>query len=331
MLGKTWNQNLTLGPADAEPFFQEGWKKADLHMHSSCSYDVPPAKSMHPSFLFEKAKKKGFDFITFTDHDTVKAFDLLGWDLERAVSGVEIAIRDPERVGHTLHVNVFDLDADEFLELETIANQEQNFKSFTRYLRVRDLPHVYNHPFWFAPGDLPNLKAVPELIKQFQVVEYNVQDLLEINMITVALARKYRKGIVATTDSHTGNIGDVYTLAQGESFREFFDNIKKGKSYMVVEGGTRRHLTTELDTWIELVFSMDKQGMEDVNFTTNSKVCDRLIDLLSSEKFREFPRLNHTTMKLFQNLTRSGIPAYIYMRTEKPLVSKIKEVVDVTV
>jgi predicted metal-dependent phosphoesterase TrpH len=331
MLGKLWNQKSTIRSAAAETLLREGWKKADLHMHSSCSYDVPPAKSMHPSFLFEKAKEKGFDFVTFTDHDTLKAFDLLGWDLEGLVSGVEIAIKDSKNVGHTLHINVFDLDAENFFELEAIANQEHDFKSFTRYLRVRNLPHVYNHPFWFAPGELPNLRAVPELIKQFPVVEYNMQDLTEKNLITVALARKYRKGIVATTDSHTGNIGDVYTLAQGDSFREFFDNIRKGRSYMVAEEKTLNYLTKEFNTWIELVFSMDRQEIEDINFTTNFRICDRIIDLVASEKLKEFPRLNHTTMKFFQNFTRSGLPAYMYMRAEKSLVSKIKKTVDVTV
>ena len=42
------------------------------------------------------------------------------------------------------------LDSEEFKELELIANQECNFKSFIRYLRTHDLPHMYNHPFQFV-------------------------------------------------------------------------------------------------------------------------------------------------------------------------------------
>ena len=38
---------------------------------------------------------------------------------------------------------------------------------------------MYNHPFWFAIGDRPNLWTIPELIKQFPVVEYKIQNVME--------------------------------------------------------------------------------------------------------------------------------------------------------
>jgi predicted metal-dependent phosphoesterase TrpH len=318
----------TVSAEVAETLLQEGWKKMDLHVHSSCSYDVPPVQAMHPAVLFEKARSEGLDFVTFTDHDTVKAYDLLGWDREELVPGVEISVKDPEHIGHTLHVNVFELDSEEFKELELIANQERDFKSFIHYLRTHDLPHIYNHPFQFFIGDRPNLWVVPELIKQFPVVEYNMQNLTEKNLMTATLARKYGKGLAATTDSHTGGMGAVYTLAKGETFREFFENIKKGRSYIVVEGGARRHLTKELNSWIELVFSMDRQLLEDMNFTTNVWSFDRVISLFANERIREFPRINNLAMKFFQNFSRSGLPAYMYMRAEKPLVSRIEKILN---
>ena len=329
MQGKPGNDAKTTVSAEvAETLLQEGWKKMDLHVHSSCSYDVPPVQAMHPAVLFEKARSEGLDFVTFTDHDTVKAYDLLGWDREELVPGVEISVKDPEHIGHTLHVNVFELDSEEFKELELIANQERDFKSFIHYLRTHDLPHIYNHPFQFFIGDRPNLWVVPELIKQFPVVEYNMQNLTEKNLMTATLARKYGKGLAATTDSHTGGMGAVYTLAKGETFREFFENIKKGRSYIVVEGGARRHLTKELNSWIELVFSMDRQLLEDMNFTTNVWSFDRVISLFANERIREFPRINNLAMKFFQNFSRSGLPAYMYMRAEKPLVSRIEKILN---
>jgi len=332
MQGKPGNNpKTTINSELAETLLQEGWKKMDLHVHSSCSYDVPPAQTMHPEVLFEKARTKGLDFVTFTDHDTVKAYDLLGWDREGLIPGVEISIKDSENIGHTLHVNVFELDSEEFEELETIANQEHDFKSFVRYLRTHNLPYIYNHPFWFAIGDRPNLRAVPELIKQFPVVEYNMQDLTEKNLITAALARKYGKGLAATTDSHTGGMGAVYTLAKGDSFREYFDNIQNGRSYMVVEGGSWRHLTKELNAWVELVFSMDRNVKREMDFTTNVRTFDRLIGFFANEKIREFPRINGLAMRFFQNFSRSGLPAYMYMRSEKSLVSRIEKVVNLTV
>lgn len=319
------NTKMTVSSEVAEALLREGWKKADLHVHSSCSYDVPPVEAMRPEILFEKAKDQGLYFVTFTDHDTVKAYDMLGWDRMGLVPGVEIAIKDPEKTGHTIHVNVFELDSEEFGELEIIANQEHDIKSLIRYLRTHDLPHIYNHPYWFAIGDHPNLWAVPELIKQFHVIEYNMQDLMEKNLIVSTLARKYGKGIVATTDSHTGRMGAVYTLAKEDSFREFYNNVANGRSYTVIEGGTQRHLTKEINSWVELVFSMDRHTREELDFTTKVSSFDRLINIFASERVREFPKVNRFLKSFFQNFSRSGLPAYMHMRAEKSLVSRIEK------
>ena len=310
---------------------QEGWKKVDLHVHSACSYDVPPANAMRPEVLFEKAKAQGLDFVTFTDHDTIRAYDLLGWDREGLVPGVEIAIKDPEKTGHCIHINVFELDSEEFGELEAIANQEHDLKSFIRYLRTHDLPHIYNHPYWFAVGDSPNLWTVPELIKQFPVIEYNMQDLMEKNLIVSSLTKKYGKGLVATTDSHTGHMGAVYTLAKGETFRELFDNIQKGRSYIVVEGGTRRHLTKEISSWVELAFSTDRQVRKERDFTLKVSYFDWFINYFANERVSEFPRINSLFKGIFQNFTRSGLPAYMYLRAEKSLVSRIEKSLNQTI
>ncbi len=132
MQGKTkTDAKINVSVEVAENLLQEGWKKVDLHVHSSCSYDVPPVQTMHPVVPFEKAKSQGLDYVIFIDHDTVKAYDLLGWDREGLVPGVEISIKDADHIGHTLHVNVFELDSEEFNELELIANQEHNFKSLS--------------------------------------------------------------------------------------------------------------------------------------------------------------------------------------------------------
>ncbi|WP_269848628.1 hypothetical protein [Methanosarcina horonobensis] len=120
-------------------------------------------------------------------------------------------------------------------------------------------------------------------------------------------------------------MGAVYTLAKGDSFREYFGNIKNGRSHIVVEGGASRHLTKELNAWVELVFSMDRNARGEAGFTTNVRTFDRLIGFFANGRIREFPRINGLAMKFFQNFSRSGLPAYMYMRAEKPLVSRIEK------
>ncbi len=131
-----------------------------------------------------------------------------------------------------------------------------------------------------------------------------MQDLTEKNLIVSTLAKKYGKGLVATTDSHTGGMGAVYTLAKGDTFREFYHNVQNGRSYIVVEGGTRRHLTQEFSSWVELVFSMDRQIREERDFTTKVWSYDRLIGLFANDKVREFPRINSLVKSFFHNFSR---------------------------
>ncbi len=73
---------------------------------------------------------------------------------------------------------------------------------------------------------------------------------------------------------------------------------------------------------------MDRNTGNEINFTTNVCSFDRIISIIANEKMRDFPRINSLAMKFFQNFSKSGLPAYLYMKTEKPLVSKIEKVVN---
>ncbi len=97
--------------------------------------------------------------VTFTDHETMQAYEIMNCKRDGLVTGVEIKILDPEIVGHTIHVNVYDLDFDQFDELEEIA-KAGDLNGFLACLKRNDLPHVYNHPLWFEPGERPNLAAI---------------------------------------------------------------------------------------------------------------------------------------------------------------------------
>ncbi len=232
------------------------WRAADLHLHTSCSYDVLSAPSLHPVALYEKAMARGMDYITFTDHDTMDAYDILGWTRPRLVTGVEISILDLDRVGHTVHVNVYQLSKSQYTELASIA-RAGNIYTFLDAVRNWDLPHHYNHPFWFEPGDKPNWSVIPELVKEFPVIEYNMHRVKRKNRLAVALAEQHGKGVVATTDSHLGDVGAAYTVAKGGTFREFWNEIRDGNTFLVPADLTIGALQHEAKGWIDLVFDRE--------------------------------------------------------------------------
>lgn len=312
----------------AAGLMENGWHKADLHVHTCCSFDVLSAASMHPESLFRKGRRNGLDIVTFTDHDTVRANDILGWKREGFVPGVELSIKDPVNVGHTVHINVFGFDREQFMEMERLARERRDIYSLIDYFRSNDLPYIYNHPFWFPRGDRPDLLAVPELVRHFPVVEYNMQDLRQKNLFVMALAQRYGKGMAVTSDSHTGNIGSVYTIARGDTFHEYFSNISKGRSYMVIDEPFRRHLTGELDSWIELAFSRRKDTREEIGFTTGMGQLDKLISLLGSDSLEKNPRMSCTAKSILKHISGSGLPALMYMISKQPQVSRIGRIIN---
>ncbi len=320
----SWQRDLGILSFDeAKELKQQGWRAADLHVHTFCSLDVLPARPLHPETLYRRAKAAGLNFVTFTDHDTMQAYELLGRGREGLVTGVEIKVHDPEMVGHTIHVNVYDLDLDQFSELKEIA-EAGDLNGFLACLKRNDLPHVYNHPLWFEPGERPNLSAVPKIARLFPILEYNMHRIDRKNQLVMEMARKYNKGLVATTDTHSGMVGKIYTIAKGETFREFFRNIKKGNSYIVVRDLTREDLVEEINAWIGLVFSLETAAGAP-GCSTGIGYLDKVIHALTSETLRDFPRLYSYAMRLAYGLSNSGLPADLYLRSERSLLPEIEK------
>lgn len=287
-----------------------------------------PAPELSPEALYKKGLDLGLDFITFTDHDSMKAYESLGLEREKLVSGVELTVRDPEKAGHTVHVNIYELDFEEFAELRELADVEHKLLSIIDFLKKHRLPYIYNHPLWFEFHEEADPSKVPELAKLFPVLEYNLHELKLKNELILALAERLGKGIVATTDAHTGKLGQIYTLAKGETFREFFRNIEKGQNFIVPEDLTREFLTDEMNTWIDLIFEKSQQSREIKGFLSGIKPVDAVVRISRSNLLHNFPGLNRTTMELFYLLSNTGIPASFYLHSEmstaRQIVQKIR-------
>jgi predicted metal-dependent phosphoesterase TrpH len=316
-------------PERAAELMGEGWRRADLHVHTTCSFDVLPVRDLYPESLYEKALKLGMDYTTFTDHNTVEAYEILGWDREKLVPGVEMSVHDLEFAGHALHINVFELDREEFFELMEIAKLEHDLKSFIKYLKRHKLPFIYNHPFWFEFHSEPNPSSVPRLAKLFPVLEYNMHELKQKNELTIALAENFGKGIAATTDTHTGRLGKVYTLAKGENFKEFFRNIEKGKSYIVPEDLTRELLIDEMNTWIDLIFEKSQKSSDIKSYLTGIRSLDAMVKISRSDLLSCFPGLNRTAMNLLYMISNTGLPASVYLYSAENLAREIERQIEI--
>jgi predicted metal-dependent phosphoesterase TrpH len=257
--------DVRIGPAEAERIPggsydpERTYKKADFHLHSHFSYDVLNLPAFSPRTLYETAVRRGMGFFALTDHDTLLGYKALRKELTAEygddppiplIAGIELTVRD-ETVGHTIHVNVLGLDEAQMLEL---ARRRKDLHRFLAFCRSEDLYHIYNHPFWFKPGELGRRSTVEGLIPEFPLIEINAARIPQLNARTLRLARKFGKEVVATSDSHTGNVGRAYTMAPGDTPAEFLSNLRKGVSLATPAHATFAAFTQEVVDTIELVF-----------------------------------------------------------------------------
>ncbi len=311
-----------VSPWKVHELLKEGWHEADLHVHTYYSADVLPSKFLDPVVLYEKARKRGMKYITFTDHDSMDAYDRIGWTREGLVPGVEIKIKDVKHVGHSVHMNVYELNKLQFKELMEIAKIKKDIVAFITYLKTKNLPFVYNHPFWYDRGEKPNLKVVNAILKLCPVTEYNMHRVWQKNKLALKLAEKYGKGIIASTDTHVGDIGRASTFAKGETFREFFNNISEGKFYLNPQDLTVDILREEINMWIELTFNLDVDRLEKM-VHTQIRGMNYFINLFSRGAFEDYPLVRKSAKRIFSAIAKSGAPEFCYVRHQNFLGYKM--------
>ncbi|MHB8094375.1 MAG: PHP domain-containing protein [Candidatus Aminicenantales bacterium] len=336
-MNKTNHSGATEGPRfpviDAEAasgLLAGGWAAADLHVHTLHSYDVIPTRRVDPLTLYRKARRQGMTYVAFTDHDSMDAYDRIGWTREGLVPAVEVKILDPKKVGHTIHVNVYALDRGQFREISRIAREARDIELFAAYLEDARLPFIFNHPFWHEAGETINLRAVIDVAELFPVLEYNMGRIGWINGQALRLARAKGKGLTASTDTHIGDIGRAFTVARGKTFGEFFDGIRKGESRIVPADLTLSRLKEETAIRIQGLF--DKAGWlfpkESLAIDTGNAMLDAIIGRLAEEgPGAEKPRLaDRILRRLLEALSDTGIPGSLYIRHQRILADRIAEV-----
>ncbi len=298
-----------------------GYRRADLHLHSSYSHDVPDLPELSPRALYDKAVGLGMSYFTLTDHDTMKGVQALARDLEReygphppipVIPGVELKVRDP-LIGHTVHINVLNLNTRQLREL---GRRRRCMRDFLTYCRDQQLYHAYNHPFWFERRERPRLTTILELIREFPLVELNAGRIPEVNQRTARLAWHQGRHLVANSDSHTGQVGRAYTMAPGDTPTEFLGNILSGNSHAVPDHLVYRGFMAEIVQIIDLVFADRPRSAFKRTLLKQAPAARAAARLLLGARWLMGARLFDGTIRVLMRAL-SHAPAYAYILSQR--------------
>ncbi|MGH9359505.1 MAG: PHP-associated domain-containing protein [Terriglobia bacterium] len=234
--------------------------KADLHCHSRYSGPVKHLRFLHardcysrPIDVYRRAKERGMDLVTITDHDSIDGcLELLNrfGDMPDFIVGEEVTARLP-RFQHSIHIGVYGHNETQHREIQKLRGDAGEL---VVYLRQNRLLYVLNHFF----HDFSNQARVGEFIERmaemFNIFEARNGTLQrEHNAFIMALLAQFKRlgrkvSVVAGSDAHTlRRIGRSYTASPARNRDEFLADVRAGRSQ--VFGPHPNHLTLAADIY----------------------------------------------------------------------------------
>ena len=221
----------------------------DLHVHSKHSKESgrwilralkAPESFTPPELIYELAKKRGMDFVTITDINTIDGCLSIS-HLPDTFLSEEVRTFLPGRRA-ALHILVFNLTPEQHEEMIPIRD---SFPALVEYLIDQDLSHSLAHPFYFPGTDL-----TPD---EFKMV-VNTVDLLESlnggrsrdeNNSVIPIVRSIRNdpefnGFIGGSDDHCGRfMGLTYTEVRNvNTLEEYLRGVRDGKGIPKGEHGS---------------------------------------------------------------------------------------------
>lgn len=329
-------KNILIDEKQAILLQKQGFLAMDPHCHTSFSYDVPDVLETSPKSVIKAQKDKGL-IPVITDHDTLKGYLAARKIDKKIISGVEISIK-PEKAKlldykkiHTLHINVFGLTKEQCEILENIAIIDKDLDLFVQFLKDEDLEWAYNHPFWHQNHEKFVWKAIPGLAKNyFDVIEMNASMPKSMNDLALHIAQRFNKGVVASSDSHTGKPGAGYVLAEGKNFRDFWSNIKQGE--MQVVRGDMNAITAvkEASYMISNIFRSNINPSPEQSFKSSIGIrpVDSIATAVTSGRLKNTFIIKKALQMTVQTLNYSAGPVLaweLYLRRNNAFADKVRK------
>ena len=197
-------------------FGSTGGSRADLHCHSTASAVARlgiqrsiglPECATPPEEVYELAKRRGMDFVTITDHDTIDGCLELGDRPDVFVSEELTAwfAGEPQAV----HVLCYGITPDDH---EFLQRSARDLEVCAEYLHGHEITCALAHPFFSVAAPLEG-RHRRRLAEMFPIWETrNGSRASELNMPSAIYIEMHGGTGIAGSDDHAGvDIGRTFT------------------------------------------------------------------------------------------------------------------------
>ena len=218
--------------------------RVDMHCHSTASQLSRlgvqrslglPECATPPEEVYELAKRRGMDFVTITDHDTIDGCLELAGRPDCFVSE-ELTARfagEPQAV----HVLCYGITPGDHEWLQANAG---DLEACAAYLHEREIACALAHPFYnvAAPLTARHRRRLAELFPIWEV--RNGSRAAELNMPAVVYVETHGSTGIGGSDDHAGvDIGRTFTEAPAASTpEEFLARLRDGEAVAGGEQGS---------------------------------------------------------------------------------------------
>ncbi len=238
--------------------------RADLHLHTRHSARATdwllrkvdfPASCSEPAELYRALRGKGFDYVTFTDHDTIDGCLEIAGEPGAFISE-EITTFFPEDEVK-VHLLAWGITEAQHADIQ---NLRRDIYELARWLKEQEIAHAVAHPFWPVDERLSvdHWERLVLLFRHFetvnglrapllgQVAEFALTRLTPSDIERFATERKlaplwdepWRKAFTGGSDDKGGIYeGRAWTEAAGGSPADFLAAVRAGNCRPGGEGG----------------------------------------------------------------------------------------------